>query len=116
MNATTTAPTVSRIARCKDCNTVTKVTRETRTYCGWPQERLTEKVTNAFGERSEWVESRSKLAAVACRNCGGKNTSSKKMTAKHSDTEVCSDKCMGATGPACECSCDGRNHGGSFTA
>jgi hypothetical protein len=55
MNATTTATTVSRIARCKDCGTVTKVTRETRTYCGWPQERLTEKVTNEFGERSEWV-------------------------------------------------------------
>jgi uncharacterized OB-fold protein len=112
MNATTTATTVSRIARCKDCGTVTKVTRETRTYCGWPQERLTEKVTNEFGERSEWVGTRSKLAAVVCRNCGSTNTTARKIVAKHSNQE-CNEKCMGATGPACECMCDGANHGGS---
>lgn len=113
MNATTLT-TVSRIARCKDCGTVTKVTRETRTYCGWPQERLTETVTNAFGERSEWVESRSKLAAVACRQCGGKNTTARKITPKHTD-ETCGSKCLSATGPVCECSCDGANHGSNHS-
>ncbi len=29
---------------------------------------------------------------------------------KYSETE-CSDKCMSATGPACECKCEGQNHG-----
>ena len=27
-------------------------------------------------------------------------------------TKECNDKCMGAVGPSCECSCGGRNHGG----
>lgn len=26
--------------------------------------------------------------------------------------KVCNSKCMGATGPACDCSCRGANHGG----
>jgi len=29
--------------------------------------------------------------------------------------KVCNARCMGATGPACECSCAGSNHGGSHT-
>lgn len=28
--------------------------------------------------------------------------------------KVCNAKCMGATGPACDCSCAGANHGGKF--
>lgn len=113
MNAT--ANTVTRIAKCKDCKTVTRVTRETRTYMGWPQEKLTEKVTNAFGIYCEWAESRSKLAAVACRECGSKNTTARKVVGKYSDEE-CSDKCISATGPACECKCEGLNHGGMHAA
>lgn len=27
----------------------------------------------------------------------------------------CGAKCMGATGPSCECSCGGKNHGGKFS-
>lgn len=29
---------------------------------------------------------------------------------------VCNAKCMSSTGPACECSCGGRNHGRAFVA
>lgn len=28
------------------------------------------------------------------------------------DAKVCTEKCMGATGPSCECECGGENHGG----
>jgi hypothetical protein len=31
---------------------------------------------------------------------------------KLNEEKHCSDKCMGATGPACECACGGENHGG----
>lgn len=29
----------------------------------------------------------------------------------HNTEKVCNGKCMGATGPACDCSCGGENHG-----
>lgn len=29
---------------------------------------------------------------------------------------VCNAKCMGSTGPACECSCGGKNHGRAFAS
>lgn len=28
--------------------------------------------------------------------------------------KVCDARCMGAVGPACSCSCEGKNHGGKF--
>ena len=31
-----------------------------------------------------------------------------------STTEQCGSRCMGATGPACSCSCGGTNHGARF--
>lgn len=109
-----TTQTVSRLAKCKDCQTVTKVTRETRVCAGWLQEKVEAPVTNAFGDYGLWAESRSKVAAVACKSCGSKNTTSRKIVATHTDQE-CNEKCMGATGPACECSCDGANHGGNHS-
>ena len=30
---------------------------------------------------------------------------------RHSDKTQCGARCMGATGPSCECSCNGENHG-----
>jgi hypothetical protein len=31
-----------------------------------------------------------------------------------SEKHKCNAKCMASTGPACECSCGGKNHGGSY--
>ncbi len=28
----------------------------------------------------------------------------------------CNEKCMSSTGTVCECSCGGKNHGGSYAA
>lgn len=33
---------------------------------------------------------------------------------KYNPDKVCSAKCMSATGPSCECSCAGKNHGSSY--
>jgi hypothetical protein len=32
----------------------------------------------------------------------------------HNPEKVCNAKCMGATGPACDCSCSGKNHGAKW--
>jgi hypothetical protein len=31
---------------------------------------------------------------------------------RYAEQVVCSSKCTGASGPSCDCSCGGRNHGG----
>lgn len=36
----------------------------------------------------------------------------KRVVGTHSE-KVCGSKCLGATGPNCDCSCGGRNHGGA---
>jgi hypothetical protein len=33
----------------------------------------------------------------------------------HNARKTCNAKCLGATGPACDCSCAGENHGGHHT-
>lgn len=43
--------------------------------------------------------------------CGG-TLIGRRVTGYKSD-KACGSKCMGATGPSCDCSCGGRNHGGS---
>lgn len=110
METTTTTPTVSKMAKCKDCGAITKSVRETRSYCGWQQVKTETVVSNEFGERSLWVGTRGKLAAVPCKACGSTNTTARKIQAKHTE-ETCGSKCLSATGPVCECSCDGANHG-----
>lgn len=32
----------------------------------------------------------------------------------HNADKVCTERCMGATGPSCECECGGENHGGRY--
>lgn len=49
---------------------------------------------------------------AAC-NCGKGSLIGKRVTGTHSE-KACGSKCMGATGPNCDCSCGGRNHGGSY--
>lgn len=47
---------------------------------------------------------------VACRGCGlhrGASPVRGTVSTKH----VCGAKCLASTGPSCECSCGGKNHG-----
>lgn len=48
-----------------------------------------------------------------CRNCGAALYFWKQLHAKHNPKVACTAKCVGATGPSCECSCAGKNHGGN---
>jgi hypothetical protein len=51
---------------------------------------------------------------VPCRGCG-KTRFAAALDGKVDMSKVCNAKCMGACGPACECSCGGKNHGSSFS-
>lgn len=44
--------------------------------------------------------------------CGKGSLIGKRVVGHHSE-KVCGAKCLGATGPSCDCSCGGRNHGGA---
>lgn len=47
--------------------------------------------------RPEWRE----ISLITCKRING----------KHNDSIKCNGKCINATGPNCECSCAGENHG-----
>ncbi len=47
---------------------------------------------------------------IACRGCG-RNRGAKMVQGKFSTKHVCGAKCLASTGPSCECSCGGKNHG-----
>jgi hypothetical protein len=53
--------------------------------------------------------------AIRCRACG-KARKANLVRGKFSDKHECGARCMSSTGPACECSCGGKNHGASFAA
>ncbi len=50
-----------------------------------------------------------------CPGCG-RDAIAKTVEGRFSETHLCNAKCTGATGPSCDCSCGGKNHGGSYLA
>lgn len=52
---------------------------------------------------------------MRCRLCNGAR-SARAVAGKVSDRHVCGPRCMASTGPSCECSCGGRNHGASYAS
>lgn len=44
--------------------------------------------------------------------CGKGSLIGKRVVGTHSE-KLCGAKCLGATGPSCDCSCGGKNHGGA---
>lgn len=110
------------IARCKAkaCNTVRRVgfTVETtqRAYLG----RLVETQTvSVDGGRVTAVRDRHALECALYRHAGTCPVCSGAATVKTIRgvlvaDKACNARCMGATGPSCECSCAGQNHGANF--
>ena len=47
---------------------------------------------------------------VVCKSCGGP-VHPKEVRGVYKASEACGAKCQNATGPSCECSCKGMNHG-----
>lgn len=53
--------------------------------------------------------------AIVCRKCGQPRNATA-VRGKYSAKHVCGARCMASTGPSCECSCGGKNHGSSYAA
>ena len=47
-----------------------------------------------------------------CRNCGAGLHRWNQLKSRYNSEVACNARCMGASGPSCECSCGGDNHGG----
>lgn len=55
--------------------------------------------------------------SIRCPQCGEKFIRGEFILARDTGTvKVCNSKCMGATGPACDCPCQGENHGAKHHA
>lgn len=54
-------------------------------------------------------------AYVAACKCGAR-VALKEVQARRITEHVCGAKCMASTGPSCDCSCGGANHGRSYSA
>lgn len=55
------------------------------------------------------------LAYFPCRSGCGRVRVATQLQGKVNPRKACNAKCMGACGPACECSCGGKNHGAAFS-
>lgn len=55
------------------------------------------------------------MNALACRGCG-KAKFAYAIQGKFSAKHACNARCLASTGPQCECSCGGQNHGANHAA
>jgi len=51
----------------------------------------------------------------ACPECGSTSVRVSVVQGHLVRNKPCDGRCMGATGPRCECSCEGENHGGRYS-
>lgn len=101
-----TAHTAATLTKCQ-CGTVTRTEWVARWFGGWEEFKV-----SAWS----WELPRTAMKSVICRGCGEQvKKGSKRIVGKKSEQE-CNEKCMGATSGACECKCEGVNHGGSHAA
>lgn len=118
---TTTTRTVRFLGKCKGCGTKhgieraeTVERRETPTRTvqglqGWP------KVTRFYRlEGSGRFNRPEQYAHIPCA-CG-KSAKLARVVGTFSEVHKCGAKCLASTGPTCECSCGGKNHGAAYVA
>lgn len=53
--------------------------------------------------------------AARCGECGSADLRVNVVAGRLVRNKPCDGRCMGATGPRCECECGGQNHGGKYT-
>ena len=54
-----------------------------------------------------------RILHMPCPQCGSSNVQVNVVKGTYVADKSCGARCMGATGPTCECTCAGRNHGGN---
>lgn len=102
------------MGRCKACKRGARaeltetVHRAVQTYTSVQGARLERSVYSYSYDGGRPSKDRTKVVRGAC-TCGAQ-VSLKRVMGVVND-HVCDARCMGATGPSCECSCGGKNHG-----
>src|SRR5262245_49924333 len=56
------------------------------------------------------------MTALLCRGGCGKAKFAHAVRGKYSAKHPCNARCLTSTGPQCECSCGGKNHGANYAA
>ena len=100
------------IAKCKTCSVVTS-----GVAAGSQPATQTAEMA-ARGESPDGVpyyHYRTGAIVLNCRQCALPRYA-KMVRGKFSAKHECSAKCMSSTGTICECSCAGKNHGGSYAS
>lgn len=99
--------TTRYMAKCKACNCVTSTlaTHEGHGFFDMGAMFYDEKgESGVFGN-----------LVIRCRKCS-KARRAVSVRGKFSAKHECNAKCLASTGPTCECSCGGKNHGASYAA
>lgn len=105
-----TTHTAITLSKCP-CGEITRTEWEARWFGGWEEFRVRQ-----TANLSRWELPRTAMKTIVCRGCGEQiKKGSKRVVGKKSNRE-CDARCMSATSGACECACEGANHGGSFAA
>lgn len=103
--------TLTYIGRCKACKRVERVevtlVRD-RSWKGDWGRSVRQVVLEAWGKR--YTQDNSENLFVPCGCTPNRYLHLKRLHGRVS-TEPCGAKCLSATGPNCECSCGGKNHG-----
>lgn len=101
-----TAHTAITLSKCQ-CGKITRTEWTARWFGGWEEFKV---------GTWQWELPRTAMKTVVCRGCGEQiKKGSKRVVGKFGKQE-CNDKCMSSTSGACECRCEGRNHGGGYAA
>lgn len=72
-----------------------------------PASEFVENTSSAPG--AAWWNRRTSTGYVNCPDHGAYKV--KRLDGRHSPDVPCTEKCVNATGPSCDCSCGGHNHG-----
>lgn len=110
----TAVPTIVRCRRkgCKGVRRVFSLVRwEVKTDWRWGRVWEGRKVVgydDGFGHEVEPYG----YSGESCLPCGHLHPLVAEVNGTYFEDKVCSARCMNATGPSCECSCAGMNHGG----
>lgn len=101
-----TTHTAATMTKCQ-CGTITRTEWTARWFGGWEEFQV---------GPWQWELPRTAMKSVICRGCGEQVKKGSKRIVGKLGTQDCNDKCMSSTSGACECRCEGRNHGGSHAA
>lgn len=105
------------ILRCKACKAAGRkefaIVRTIRAFNGRPVETQTAEIDG----RTVHIRDRYDLDRALSRPCPHCDTTVTVVRVKgvYVADKTCDDRCMGAIGPSCSCSCGGQNHGGGLT-